>query len=74
MPPRINLVLLAVALALVGLTGFALDTVIAPKPLQAQACGGYAGPYCGYNCLRECSNGSCCSILHYYYPKPAEET
>jgi hypothetical protein len=64
---KTSVVMLSVAMALVGLTSFALDTVIAPRPLQAQGCGAYDGKLCAADCGKECSDGSCCGWLFHYY-------
>ena len=69
-----GLMMLSAALALIVLSGFALDTAIAPQPLQAQACGNLGGPKCADDCVRECANGGCCSWQVHYYPKPEGET
>ena len=73
MQRRMSLIMLAVAMSLVGLAGLALDTVVAPRSLQAQGCGANAGPLCAADCMRECSNGSCCAWLLYYYPQPEKD-
>jgi hypothetical protein len=67
MQRKTSIMVLSVAMALVGLTGFAFDTVIAPRPLQAQSCGKHNGKLCAKDCGKECSNGSCCGWLYYYY-------
>lgn len=65
---------LAAVVAIAGLTGFALDAVVAPQPLQAEPCGPYSGQLCGRLCNRECGDGSCCSWSNYYYPKIIDQT
>lgn len=74
MQRKFSLAMLAIAVGLTGLTGFVLDTVVAPRSLNAQACGSFSGQLCWEDCKRECSNGSCCSWQYYYYLKPVGET
>lgn len=70
MQRRINVTMLVFAMALVGLGGFAFQTPVSPRPLQAQAsCGAYSGKPCADVCNAECSNGSCCNWSHYYWSK-----
>ena len=69
-----NLLVLVFTMAVVFLSGFALDSGLEPRPLQAQSgCGRFNGKLCASNCTRECSNGSCCA-WDYYYDIKAEAT
>ena len=67
MQRKLSTTVLAAAIALVGLTGFVVDGMIAPTPLRAQGCGPYRGQLCAQQCGYECSNGSCCAWSFYYY-------
>jgi hypothetical protein len=70
MQRRINVPMLAFAIALVGLTGFAFQTPLSPHTLQAQAsCGAFDGKLCSDVCNSQCTNGSCCNWSHYYWSK-----
>ena len=69
---RRKLAVISGLMALVALTGFGTDSVLAPAPLQAQTCGAHAGPLCAADCKRECSSGGCCGWLYYYFPVPNE--
>ena len=61
-----SLLVLACALVVAGLATFATD--LGPRPLDAQAaCGAYNGKACADDCTRECTDGSCCRWVHYYY-------
>lgn len=63
-----SLAALTAVIAIAGVAGVATD-VAAPRPLYAQACGDYDGNLCAQDCMKECSNGSCCGWMFYYYPK-----
>lgn len=69
---RINVTMLAAAVALVGLAGFASQTPVSPRTLEAQvSCGANDGKPCSDVCNAECSDGSCCNWSHYYWSKKA---
>lgn len=65
---------LAATIVLASLAGFSIDTVTGPAPLEAQQCGNHTGKLCDENCLKECTNGSCCGWSYTYYPKVIEPT
>lgn len=70
MQRRINTTMLAFALAVVGLAGFAFQTPMSPRPLDAQVtCGANDGKPCSDVCNAQCSNGSCCNWSYYYWSK-----
>lgn len=45
-------------------------TLMFPKPAAGYACGEYTGPQCHSNCVRECTNGSCCEWEYEYIYVP----
>lgn len=65
MKPRMSTVVLAVAIALVGLTGFTSQRNPAPE-LAAQECGAGDGKLCRQLCVLQCG-GACCDWRYYYY-------
>lgn len=74
MKRNISVALLGLVITVFAAIGFAFQSPLAPRPLQAQAnCGAFNGNSCLDTCTRECTNGSCCAWAHYYYPK-AQET
>lgn len=68
MHANLRLAVMAAVIAVSGLAAFVLDAA-SPRPLYAQACGDNDGNLCAQDCMKECSNGSCCGWMFYYYPK-----
>ena len=68
MQAKIRPAVLAAVIAIAGLVGLTLEAAT-PRPLYAQTCADNDGNLCAQDCMRECSNGSCCAWLFYYYPK-----
>ena len=66
MKSRMRTVAVAIAIALVGLTGFTSRPRLAPD-LQVQGCGENNGKLCQSLCADQCGNGSCCDWRYYYY-------
>jgi hypothetical protein len=69
MKPKLHTVVLGVAIALVGLTGFTSRPRVAPD-LQAEGCGTNDGKLCQQICAWQ-GCGGCCDWLFYYYSKPS---
>lgn len=65
MKPRMSTVVLAIVIALVGLTGFTSRTRAAPE-LEVEGCGVNDGKLCQQICAWRCGAG-CCDWRFYYY-------
>jgi len=65
-----SMLALLITMGVAAVSGFSSGG-LSPEPLKAQsACGRFNGSSCQDDCLRECTNGSCCSWAHYYYSTP----